>query len=116
MLMHLHAQLLHLLLTGLFPKSSLQVGLHEIVLLLRIGMPFQTQNMRVWEIVVGHPLAEVVRYIHSQGDSAGISTSKSYSERVLEVHEDHIAFGIAQNVAMLQIMMAQNHLELLLIC
>ena len=33
----------------------------------------------------------------------------------LEVHEDHIAFGVVQNVSVLQIVMSKHHFELLLL-
>ena len=72
-LVHLHAELLHLLLGGLLSEARLEIGLHEVVLLLRVRMPLQTQNVRVGQVVVRHPLAEVVGDIRSHGDSPGVS-------------------------------------------
>ena len=81
MLVHLHAHPLDLLLAGLLPKPRLEVGLHEIALLLRVRMPFQPQNVRIGEVVVRHPLAEVVGDIRSHGDLARVSTHSKNRER-----------------------------------
>ena len=81
MLVHLHAQPPHLLLAGLLPKPRLEVSLHELALLLRVRVPFQPQNVRLGEIVVRHPLAEVVRDVCSHWDLARVSTHSKKGER-----------------------------------
>ena len=81
MLVHLHAHLLHLLLAGLLPKPRLEIGLHEIVLLLRVRMPFEPQNVRIGQIVVRHPLAEMVRDVRSHWDFPCVSTHRKRAER-----------------------------------
>lgn len=102
-LVHRLPQLLHLLVAGLLSEARAQVRADETSLLLHGRIQAIAQNVRVGEVVVRHPLAEVVGNVHAHGDLA----------RVLEVHEHDISVLVHKNVAVLEVVMTEHHFVVL---